>query len=182
MCKNGIYWFVLVIVIFSLSLVVVQFYNLKKLQVALNQAQRDRAELEGYISDSFNRTWRDEENMVLDLVFSILPDSCVGAYLPASLCRACFSSLVFSLQENNVEFSKLIVLSEANDYEVRSECLSRGIAFRVMNSSIDGIDDIIIARYYRSFLPLSMKYNIERDYELSLFLSDDNLYLERSKN
>ena len=80
---------------------------------------------------------------------------------------------MFAIQDNCVSFQRIKVLCEVDDYEIRSECISRDIRFGVLNYAIESATDIIIYRKSKG-IPISMRYNLGRDHILTLFLSDED--------
>ena len=162
------------ILIIAILLVVFQYLNIKRVEKNLIMSLSQQKRLERYIVSSFNVTWRQEEVEAIGISLSMLTDSCYVIYLPMGLCRSCFTSLLFAFQDNNIDYKNVTVLSEANDFEVKSICSARGVGYYALEYSLGGLNDIIVSRLYQGHYPLSMKYNLERNEILSLFLSNDN--------
>lgn len=144
--------------------------------VVRQEAQKERV-LENYILSSFNATTLQDRALVSEVCQSFLDDSLLVAYLPASLCHACLSSLLFALQDHDFPWSKVSIISEKEDYEARTECSSRGINYVVKTLSVESISDILVFRLYRGFFPIVMDFDLSREPILSIFLSDnENLF------
>lgn len=165
------------VLIVSLLFVFIQHLNIKRIESSFSVLLNQQVGLENYVSSSFNVMWQEQENEAIQLALSMLADSCYVVYLPAGLCRSCFTTLLFAFQDHNVDFNKITVLSEANDPEIRSACNARGILFHVLDTSLNGITDIIVTRLYHGYLPLAVKYNLERDRIFALFISDNSKFL-----
>ena len=159
-----------------------QYHNQVKLDKAVRHTLSLNRNMAKYISNSFVASWHSEEEKIISQLMEEIDSSSYYVYLPAGLCRACFTSLLFAFQDNQIDFSKISVFSERLEIEVKSECLSQGAHYAVRNTGVDGIEDIIIVRLYQGYLPLAMKYNLEREYELQLFLSDNSPFIASQKN
>lgn len=161
-----------VVLILSLILIVIQQFNIKRIATVLGDLVLKQQNEEKYIISSFDKHNLIREADVMKFCLDCARDSICVVYIPESLCRACFSSLLLAFQDNEYPFSRIMVISEKDDYEIRSECVSRGISYRTSNYSYDGLDDIFVVRYYRRVYPIAMKYNLERESILRLFLDD----------
>lgn len=166
--------------ILSLSalFVLVQNHNISSIKKELDISRLKQRSLEEYVFCSYEAVWRDEENRAIGRALSEIQDSSLVVYLPAGLCRSCFTSLLLAFQDHQIDSKRITVLSEANDMEVRAACSARSIQFQLLFEPIEGLNDIIVTRHYRGFFPLAMKYNLDRDYVFALFLSDKHDYLQ----
>jgi len=151
--------------------VFIQHNNVVNANMVVSQGNAIRLALESYVVKSFRSGTMFDECRALDICNAHLSDSTLVMYLPNSLCRACFSSLLFSIQDNNFPFRKVIVLSENEDIEIKSECLSRGIRNIVLNYTESNIDDIIITCLDSDGQPSHIRYNIGDEYIVKMFLS-----------
>lgn len=165
------------IVILAASLVFVQQRNINKVNKAFRKIVDTVYALEDYILSSFDAYESEIGVNVINSLVPITKDTCLVLYLPSSLCRACFSSLLFDLQDYGIPWQSISVLVEKNDYEVRSECVSRGIHYMISDVKVEGVSDIIITRNYRGTIPIFMNYNLDRSYILKLFLSDSDKFI-----
>lgn len=158
----------------SCLLVFIQGKNAKEMQHNVERIKSLNENLAGYVCHTFSLSWLSEEEKVFNQILPYMDESTFLVYLPAGLCRSCFSSLLFAFQDNGIELSKISVFSEQSDVEVKSECVSRGARFKIFPTGTEGIEDILVFRLYKGFLPINIKYNLERNSELMLFLSDDS--------
>ena len=158
------------------ALVIVQYVNVSKMRKGLDLTLQRQSVLEEYVFNSYEITWKEEENNAINCALSEIRDSNYVVYLPAGLCRACFTNLLLAFQDHQIGFDRISVLSEINDMEVRAMCNARGVSIRLLNESIEGLDDIIVTRLYRGFFPLAMKYNLDRDQIFAMFVSDNHDY------
>lgn len=175
---NKVYVLFFSLVAIMLATVLILRRNVNQLEVAmLGMAQKQRV-MENYILSSFNESTHHDEAMILETCQPFLNDTSLVLYLPSSLCRACFSSLIFSLQDNSFPWGKVTVISEREDFEVRSECLSRDISFVIGNQHVELFSNIMLFRLYQGYLPISMEFSLNRESLLPLFLSDDERLLQ----
>ena len=161
-----------------LVLVLVQRHNVKQVETAMLEKSQGQRVLENYILSSFYANEFQGRAEVNDMCYPHLNDTSFVLYLPPELCRACFSSLVFSFQDRNIPGSRITVISGREDIEVKAECLARGIRYLVNDLAVAPISDIILFRLYQGFLPVALSYNVGREPLLSLFLSDDDRLLQ----
>ncbi len=157
----------------SVVCVIIQQKNITNITKILEESIEVRLALENYLADSFRDGTSMGELQVIDMCSAYLTDSTLVAYLPFSLCRACFSSLVFSLQDNNFPFKNIIVLSECDNLEIQSECLSYGMRNIVLNSSFCLVENIIITKKGSYGQIESMRYNLGDEPVLKVFLSNN---------
>ena len=155
----------------SCLLCLFQQHNVNKLKQRIYEKEIPTI---SYVKSSFDINGNEAGLEVIKSLVPSMSDSTICIFLPSSLCRSCFTSLLFSLQDNNVNWYNLKVVSEIDDYEIRSQCISRGIDYSVMGYAVDGVNDIIIVRKYNGFRPISMMYNYNYDSILTLFLSDES--------
>jgi hypothetical protein len=145
-------------------------------EVVLQETQK-KSVFESYILSSFNASTLQDKVLVYELCQPYLNDSSLVVYLPSGLCHACFSSLIFSLQDQKFPGDKVTIISEQEDFEVKRECLSLGIHYSVERLPVESISDILVFRSYRGFLPIAMEYDLKREPILPLFLSDNEKLL-----
>jgi len=173
--KTALIFFPLVVAM--LALVLISRHSVNRLEEALlRDAEKERV-FESYTLSSFNASALQDKVLVSELCQSYLNDSSLVAYLPSGLCRACFSSLVFSLHDHEFPEDRITIISEQEDFEVKKECFSRGIHYMVEKLPVGSIPDIMVFRLYRGFLPIAIEYNLNREPLLPLFLSDDERLL-----
>lgn len=156
---------------------VAQLFNVSRINRELNDAKERQRDLENYVCNSFVAACNEAENGAYYCSLPFLTESSVVVYLPEGLCRSCFMTLLFAFQDLSVSADRVVVLSESLDMEVRSACNARGIKFQKTDHSIDGLSDIIVSRLVHGSIPIAVRYNLERDYVLSLFFSDDFTFL-----
>ena len=154
----------------SVFCVVIQKNNIDKITKVLEHNNDVRQTLEQYVVNSFLEGITIGEQNAVEICNAYMTDSTLVMYLPSSICRACFSSLVLSLQDNDFPFNKISVLSELCDIGVQSECLARGIKNIVINAPVFDVDNIILTMRGRNGV-VSMRYNLGDEYILSMFLS-----------
>lgn len=154
----------------SLLLVIIQFYNIRCIDRELKSVQAQQIGLEDYICNSFDVTWRDAESIAINTMIPFVDNYSLVVYLPSGLCRACFTTLLIACQEHEIDFNKVIVLSETEDLWIKSSCTSREIKYLTLNEEIEGLFDVYVSRLDHGVTPLVMRYNLERDYEFSLFM------------
>lgn len=169
---------ILSILFLSAFFVLAQYHNISRIKKELDISRFQQRSLEEYVFGSYEAVWRNEETRAIDCALSEIHDSCYVIYLPAGLCRSCFTSLLLAFQDHQIDSKRITVLSEANDMEVRAACSARSIHFQLLFEPIEGLNDIIVTRLYRGFFPLAMKYNLDRDYVFAMFLSDNHDYLQ----
>lgn len=167
----GLSW---IISVLSVLCVIVQKNNIERISDVLEHNNDARMTLAQYVVESFQVGRVMNEYQAIDICEAYLTDSTVVVYLPFSLCRACFSSLVFSLQDNGFPLHKVVVLSERTNLEIQSECLARGIKNVVLNVSGFDIETILITRRNRDGQMVSMRYDLGDDYILTLFLTSSS--------
>lgn len=165
-------YFLFVALLLSVLFVIIQAFNVSAINKKLNITRYRQLSLEDYAYNSFFVSWKDSENEAINFALPFLEDYSYVVYLPAGLCRSCFSTLLFAFQDHSVSFETILILCETNDLEVKAACNSRGIHFISLNSTIEGLSDIIVTRNYNGVIPMAMKYNLERDYIFSVFLSE----------
>lgn len=170
---NRVYFLFISLAALMLATVLVLRRNVNQLEATmLSLAQKQRV-MENYILSSFNESTHQDKAMILESCQPFLNDTSLVLYLPSSLCRACFSSLVFSLQDNGLPLSRVTVISEREDFEVRTECVSRDISFVVGDQNVELFSNIMLLRLYQGYLPISLEFSLNRESLLPLFLSDD---------
>lgn len=157
----------------ALAFILVSRRSVHQLEEAVRQEAQKESVLENYILSSFNATTLQDKALISESCQSRLNDTDVIAYLPSGLCHACFSSLLFALQDHGIPGNRVTVICEKEDYEARSECRARGINYLVESLPIESISDILVFRLYRGFLPIVMEYDLKRKSLLPLFLSDN---------
>lgn len=167
---------------FSLVFVVIQYINVASISRDYRAAKDIISSLEDYVCNSFIVGCKEEENEAINRAVPFLTDSSFVVYLPESLCRSCFTTLLFAFQDHSVDYERIIVLCEGNDVEVKAACTARGIGYFPLGDSIDGLFDIIVTRLCYGITPLAIKYNLERDQVFALFLSDDTRFISVLNN
>lgn len=161
-------WIISAIFVFC---VVVQKNSINKLTELLERNIEVNQVLEHYVIDSFREETAIRDYQIVEISNAYLTDSTLVVYLPFSLCRACFSSLVFSLQDNDFPFQNVTVLSERENLEIQSECMSRGIKNNVLNVPYSDVGNIILTKRGRDGQIVSMRYNLGDGYIVQRFLS-----------
>lgn len=161
----------------TLSLFFISWHKLNQLEKAILESRREKRVFESYILSSFNTTDLHDKVIISEICQPYLNDTSLVIYLPSGLCRACFSSLIFSFQDRDLPGNRVTVISGREDFEVKAECFSRGIHYIVNDLSVESVSDVMLFRLYQGFLPIGMKYNVGRESLLSLFLSDDERLL-----
>ena len=164
----GLSW---IISVLSVICVVIQKNNVDRLSDVLRHNSEATRTLSQYVVDSFQTEKVMDEYQAIDICEAFLTDSALVVYLPFSLCRACFSSLVFSLQDHGFPFQNVIVLSENENPEIQSECLARGIRNVILNVPEFDFENILLIKKNRDGQIVSMRYNLGDDHILTLFLS-----------
>lgn len=157
----------------ALALVLVSNLHVCRIKDAVKQNVQTERVFENYILASFNATTLQDRALVSEVCQSYLDDAHLVAYLPSGLCHACFSSLLLALQDYDYPWSKVIIISEKEDYEVRAECYARSINYMVKTLSVESVSNILVFRSYRGFFPIVMDYDLSREPILPLFLSDN---------
>jgi hypothetical protein len=164
---------VLMLVMFAL-----QMMNVNRIEKALDENIKAQRVLDNYILSTFSLDSSLSKEKVAEICRPHLKDSSYVLYLPAGLCRACFSSLLFAFQDHGISGETITVISGQEDFEVKAECLARGIHYMVNTEKVESISDILLFRLYQGFLPVVLSYNLGRDKVLSLFLSDNDRLLQ----
>ena len=108
----------------------------------------------------------------LSLLFDYAGSSSLVVYVPVSVCRSCFTSLMFYLQDSGFSMDEVVVLSQNNDISLKRETKSYGSTFYCDDFFDDEIADIVVFRKVKGFLPISMRYKQGYDVILSAFLDD----------
>lgn len=157
----------------ALAFILVSRRSVHQLEEAVRQEAQKESVLENYILSSFNAATLQDKALISESCLPRLNDTDVIAYLPSGLCHACFSSLLFALQDRGLPWDRITVICAEEDYDVRSECRARGINYFVESLPIESISDILVFRLYRGFLPVVMDYDLKREPLLPLFLSDN---------
>lgn len=160
-----------IITVISVFCVIIQKNNIEKITNLLEHNNDVRQTLEQYVVNSFREGMAIGEQNAVEICNAYMTDSMLVLYLPFSLCHACFSSLVLSLQDNNFPFHNVSVLSERGDIGVQSECLARGIKNVVLDVPSFDVGSIILTMRGRDGQIVSMRYNLGDDYILNMFLS-----------
>lgn len=156
----------------SVICVLIQNHSINRASEILEQNRHIRQDLEEYVVASFQGSI--DEYQIIDMCDAYINDSKMAIYLPVGLCRACFSSLVFTLQDIAFPFEDITVICDDRDIEVQSECISRGMNNILLEISDSPIKDIVIIKRGKDGRPVSMRYNLGDEYILNIFLSNLN--------
>lgn len=148
-------------------------HSVNQMENAMRGMAKEKHILEEYILSSFDGSNQQDRVIVSNICQPFINDTSFVVYVPIGLCRACFSSLIYSLQDIAFPVKRVTVITERDDYEVKTECISRGIQYVVSDQSVDMISSILLFRLYQGFLPISMQFSLGRETILPLFLSDD---------
>ena len=162
----------------SLTLVLVLRHSIVQLENAMLGMKMEQRVMEDYILSSFNENNLQDKTIISDICQPYLCDTNYVVYLPKGLCRACFSSLIFSFQDKEVPGNRIIVICGEEDIQVKSECFSRGIQYVVNSQPIEAFSNIMLFRLYNGFLPIALEYNLGREQLLTLFFSNDERLLQ----
>ena len=171
MSSRNISGVVLFVLFFLLSLF--QYLGISRSKDVIAEMSNQISTLNTYVWHDFAIMTKEDEIELFDSLIGQASGAKLFIYVPDGLCRACFSSLLFSLHDNNVLENEIYVLSEVDDLEIKAECLARGISFFVSSKRFDSVCDILVFRLYRGYLPIMMKYALGRERILKLFLLDD---------
>ncbi len=170
--------FFILLLVLAVVLVVVQRYKAEQMGMALQEIIHEHGVLEQYALSTFYANEFEGRAEISEICYPLLTDTSFVLYLPPGLCRACFSSLIFSFQDRNLPGSRITVVSGREDIDVKAECFARGIRYLVDNRPVAPLSDIILFRLYQGFLPVALSYNVGREQLLTLFLSDDDKLLQ----
>lgn len=177
--KNKEFLLVLLLFLGFLVLVVLQRNTIHIIGKELEKKNTFISCAENYIWTSFCEENITTKSNLCSLLTDRLEEYDIAIFVPQSICRACFSSLLFQLQDNNIDFTRIIVIGTVNDTEIKSECFSRGMQFIIGDNLKSSSAQILVARKYQDFLPIVMSYAIEDAPLLNLFLSDDESMINR---
>lgn len=161
-------WIVIALLV---SCIFIQKSNFDKVTIILEQKAEVNHVLEHYVVNSFREGMIIDEYQAIDICNAYITDSTIVMFLPFSLCRACFSSLVFSLQDNNFPLQKVTVLTERDNLNIQSDCLPLGIKTIVLEIPNSAVGNIILTRKGPEGQIISMRYNLGDDYIVKLFLN-----------
>lgn len=157
----------------TLALVLLSRHSVNQMESTMLGIDKEIHNLEDYILASFDGSNQKDKVIVSDICQPFINDTSLVIYLPIGLCRACFSSLIYSLQDMDFPNNRITVISEREDYEVKTECIARSIEYVVTDQPVEMISNIILFRLYQGFLPITMLFSLGRENILPLYLSDE---------
>ena len=167
--KKTIITFILSII--SLLAVIVMFINTLSLSDQLSTALSQNETFKEFIRDTFSSNITANDLDLLDQFSDNMTNPELVVYIPLSICRACFSSLLLNLQDVSFDWSKLLIICEKSDYEINAECVSKGIDVRVNDYvQFDEISNILVYKKIEGYKKYVMKFDIGSEAVLREFL------------
>lgn len=161
---------IICVFLLAISLFVLQKRTKETLQ-SFNSVQEYSETLERYLNDSFYSQSCLAEDQIAEMLFEHADTLSFLVYVPITACRACFSTLLFYLDERNDKMPNFLVVIENNDPQIVSECMVNGIKYGIISSNFH-TDNILIMRKKEGYLPMKMKYHSGDDRILDLFFRD----------
>ena len=159
---------------FLIVLMLLQIVVSNRLQRSLEQSVSSSRIYEEYIAyTSINGNFEDTDD-IISIMYDYAGMFSLVLYVPISVCRSCFTTLMFFLQDLGYPMEKIVVLSQNNDISLKREAQSYGCSYFNTVFTKDEIPDIIVFRKVNGYLPCSIRYKQGYDAVLSVFLDDSN--------